>query len=113
VGRYDIDDDAVYALVQEYEMHLPEECRWEAHYTYTDIQYVVEGREKMGWNTLDGIVKTEDCPENDVYFFETEGNHFVLNTGQFTVFTPQDAHRPGLAVDGPAPIKKVVVKVKM
>jgi len=66
VGRYDIDGDAVYALVQAYETHMPEECRWEAHYKYTDIQYVVAGSEKMGWNTLDGVVKTEDRPENDV-----------------------------------------------
>lgn len=113
VGRYEIDGNAVFALVQEYETHLPEECRWEAHYTYTDIQYVIEGSEKMCWSTLGGVVKTEDRPENDVYFFDAEGDHFVLHAGQFAVFTPQDAHRPGLAVDSPAPIKKVVVKVAM
>ena len=113
VGRYEIDGDAVFALVQAYETHLPEECRWEAHYTYTDIQYVVEGSERMGWKTLDGVVKTEDRPEDDVYFFESEGDHFVLHAGQFAVFTPQDAHRPGMAVDEPAPIKKIVVKVAM
>ena len=113
VGRYEIDGDAVFALVQAYETHLPEECRWEAHYTYTDIQYVVEGSERMGWKTLDGVVKTEDRPEDDVYFFESDGDHFVLHAGQFAVFTPQDGHRPGLAVDRPAPIKKIVVKVAM
>lgn len=113
VGHYEIDGDSVFALVQEYETHLPEECRWEAHYTYTDIQYVVEGSEIMGWNILDSIVKTEDRPENDVYFFEAEGDYFVVHAGQFAVFAPQDAHRPGLAVDGPAQIKKVVVKVAM
>ena len=113
VGRYEIDGDAVFALVQEYETHLPEECRWEAHYTYTDIQYIVEGSEKMGWKALDGVVKTEDRPEDDVYFFDADGDHFVLHARQFAVFAPQDAHRPGLAVDGPAPVKKVVVKVKM
>ncbi|WP_320164459.1 YhcH/YjgK/YiaL family protein [uncultured Trichococcus sp.] len=113
VGRYEIDGDTVFALVQAYETHLPEECRWEAHYKYTDIQYVVEGSERMGWKTLDGVVKAEDCPEDDVYFFESDGDHFVLHAGQFAVFTPQDAHRPGMAVDGPAPIKKIVVKVAM
>ena len=112
-GRYEIEGDAVFALVQEYETHLPEECRWEAHYTYTDIQYVVEGSEKMGWKVLDDVVKTEDRPEDDVYFLDAEGDHFVLHAGQFAVFAPQDAHRPGLAVDGTAPIKKVVVKAKM
>ena len=113
VGRYEIDGDTVFALVQAYETHLPEECRWEAHYTYTDIQYVVEGSERMGWKTLDGIVKTEDRPEDDVYFFESDGDHFVMHAGQFAVFAPQDAHRPGMAVDGPAQIKKIVVKVAM
>ena len=113
VGRYEIDGDTVFALVQAYETHLPEECRWEAHYTYTDIQYVVEGSEKMGWKTLDGVVKTEDRPEDDVYFFESDGDHFVMHAGQFAVFAPQDAHRPGMAVDRQAPIKKIVVKVAM
>lgn len=112
-GRYEIEGDAVFALVQEYDTHLPEECRWEAHYTYTDIQYIVDGSEKMGWKALDGVVKTEDRPEDDVYFFDAEGDHFVLHAGQFAVFEPQDAHRPGLAVDELAPVKKVVVKVKM
>ena len=112
-GRYEIDGDAVFALVQEYETRVLEECRWEAHYTYTDIQYVVEGSEKMGWSMLDGILKTEDRPEDDIYFFDAEGDHFELHAGQFAVFTPLDAHRPGGAADGPAPIKKVVVKVKM
>ena len=67
----------------------------------------------MGWTTLDDVVKTEDRPEDDVYFFDAEGDHFVVHAGQFAVFAPQDAHRPGLAVDGPAPIKKVVVKVAL
>ena len=67
----------------------------------------------MGWSALSSVVKTEDRPEDDVYFFDAEGDHFVLHAGQFAVFTPQVAHCPGLAVDGPAPIKKVVVKVKM
>ena len=113
VGRYEIDGDAVFALVQAYETHLPEECRWEAHYTYTDIQYVVEGSERMGWKTLDGVVKTEDRPEDDVYFFESDGDHFVLHACQLAVFTQWYAHRPGLAVDGQARIDKVVVQVEM
>ena len=112
-GRYEIKGDAVFALVQEYETHLPEECRWEAHYTYTDIQYIVEGSEKMGWKALNDVVKTEDRPEDDIYFFDAEGDHFVLHAGQFAVFAPQDDNQPGLTVDGPALIKKVVVKVAM
>ena len=62
---------------------------------------------------LDDIVRMEDRPEDDVYFFDAEGDHFVVHAGQFAVFTPHDTHRPGVTVDGPAPIKKVVVKVAL
>ena len=67
----------------------------------------------MGWKALDDVAKTEDRPEDDVYFFDAEGDHFVLHAGQFAVFAPQDDNQPGLTVDGPALIKKVVVKVAM
>lgn len=113
IGRHEIDGDEVFALVQEYETRLADDCRWEAHYTYTDIQYVVEGSEKMGWKMLDGIVKTENRPEDDVYFFDAEGDHFVVHAGQFAVFAPNDAHCPGMAAEGPVPVKKVVVKVAL
>lgn len=49
VGRYEIDGDKVFALVQEYETRAPEECRWEAHYVYGHPEYIVEGSEKMSW----------------------------------------------------------------
>jgi beta-galactosidase beta subunit len=29
----------------------------------------------------------------------------------FTLFMPEDAHMPGMAVDQPQPVKKVVVKI--
>ena len=66
------------------------------------------GLESAGWRREDG-----GSPEDDVYFFDAEGDHFVLHAGQFAVFAPQDAHRPGLAVDGPTPVKKSGVKVAM
>lgn len=31
-GRYEIDGEAMYALVQEYESKLKEEGKWEAHH---------------------------------------------------------------------------------
>ena len=50
--------------------------------------------------------------------FLRETDLAVLPVGRYeidgdAVFAPQDAHRPGLAVDGPTPVKKIVVKVAM
>ena len=72
-GRYDIDGDNIYAFVQEYETKPLDQCRWEAHYKYTDIQYVVQGGEKMGYTNIAGTSKTEDRPGDDVYFLEADG----------------------------------------
>lgn len=33
VGRYEIDGNEVFALVQKYDTRSADECRWEAHYT--------------------------------------------------------------------------------
>lgn len=113
IGRYAIDGDTIFALVQEYESKPLDQCRWEAHYTYTDIQYVVHGGEKMGYKNIAGTTKTEDRPADDIYFLETDGDLLQVNEGFFAIFTPVDAHMPGIAIDGPKPVKKVVVKVAL
>ena len=35
-----------------------------------------------------------------------------MRPGLFAVFFPQDAHMPGLAVDQPEPVKKMVIKIR-
>ena len=45
VGRTEIDGDEVYASVQSYTTMTVEECAFESHLEYFDVQYVVEGEE--------------------------------------------------------------------
>lgn len=37
----------------------------------------------------------------------------IVPPGAFTIFYPEDAHMPGLCVDVPQPVRKVVIKVKL
>jgi YhcH/YjgK/YiaL family protein len=113
VGKYQIDGDKVFVMIQEYDTKLPEVCRWEAHYKYADIQYVIKGAEKMGYTPIENSKVVEEITENDVMFLEADGDHFVVHEGCFAVFTTRDAHRPGLCVDQPQFIRKAVVKVLM
>ena len=46
-GRIDL-DNGVYASVQEYETKDENECRFETHEKYFDIQFVVSGKEYIG-----------------------------------------------------------------
>jgi biofilm protein TabA len=36
----------------------------------------------------------------------------LARAGTFLVFWPEDGHMPGIAVDAPAPVRKVVIKIR-
>jgi YhcH/YjgK/YiaL family protein len=114
IGRYEIDGKNVFALVSEYDSKKHEDCRLEAHQAYADIQYIVSGREAIGFAPLNGQTVTEEyLPEKDIVFFSGDTTQLILEAGMFAVFFPQDVHRPCMQIDGPEKVKKVVVKVKI
>ena len=113
-GLHEIEEKDIFALVSEFETKEIEECRLEAHRNYADIQYVVSGREAIGFATLNNQeITTPYTPERDIVFYTGETTPLILETGMFVVFFPQDVHQPGMQVDGPERVKKVVVKVKL
>jgi len=113
-GFHEIEGKNIFALVSYFETKRPEDCRLEAHRDYADIQYIVSGREAIGFATLKNQeITTPYTPERDIVFFNGETTPLILETGMFVVFFPQDVHQPGMQVDGSEKVKKVVVKVKM
>ena len=112
-GRHEIDGANIYVLVQNYETKPREQGRWEAHRRYIDVHYMAEGAERIGFaNVQDLKAAGEYCRKDDYVLFEGEGNSLVLREGCFAIFYPQDAHMPCLAVGGPEPVLKIVVKVR-
>jgi biofilm protein TabA len=114
-GRVEIDGASVYALVQSYTSKP--EPRWEAHQRYLDIQYVVAGSELFGWAPAEALLPADPYnPEKDVVkgSVPAPAASFVrLAPGQLAVVWPADAHAPGTADSAPAPVKKIVVKVRV
>lgn len=112
LGRHDLQGDALYALVQEYDTRPLESCRWEAHRRYIDLQVVLRGTERMGWSPLGRMSATEPYDaERDVAFFDGDGEFFTLRPGMFAVFFPHDAHMPQVATAACAAVRKLVLKV--
>ena len=109
--RYDIDGDKVYAMVQEYNSKPKAEGFWESHRKYLDVQYVAAGAEHMGYAPTVRLSPGEYQEENDFIEMAGDGEFFHLREGFFCILAPQDAHMPGMAVDQPTPVKKVVIKV--
>ena len=116
-GKYEIDGDNIYAMVQTYETKLETECRFEGHEKYIDIQFMVDGCETMGVaDIVKVVIETEYNSESDVAFYHNcqTASYCIAEAGDFLVFYPHDIHRPGMACDNiPENIKKIVVKVKI
>ena len=117
-GRYELDGDRVFALVQRYQTKPRAEARWEAHRQYLDVQYVAEGIERIGYAPLDiglAVGQAYDS-QKDVIFYDVQGDFVTLRAGSFAVFNPCDVHAPGVASEAPeaaAEVCKVVVKCRV
>ena len=111
-GRHDILGDECYALVEDYLTTPRDGRRWEAHRNHIDIQCVVTGRELLGCADLAAMDSAEYDPARDLEFLDgPDGNFTVIEAGTFAILHPTSAHMPGIAVDEPEQVRKVVVKV--
>ncbi len=116
VGRYEIDGSNVYAMVQEYNTNPEDNGKYEGHQKYIDIQYVVSGQEKMKMAELSRTTAiTQYDEQNDYALFVDQGvaHTVILQSGEYAIFFPQDIHKPGMAAGEAAPVRKIVVKVKI
>ena len=116
-GKYEIEGNAIYASIQEYETREQTKEMLEGHRKYIDLQFIAIGKERM--DIID-IEKAEILTDYDAAieagFFtakETPASA-IFKTGDFAVFFPQDLHSPGIQADGtPSKMKKIIVKIAL
>lgn len=108
-GRHEINEN-MYVNVQTYQ--TKDDALFEAHRDYIDIQYVIEGEEKIG------VADYSNCSEavaydkeKDIEFLNGEGEYYPLRAGEYMVLYPQDAHKPSISIDNQSTVRKAVVKV--
>lgn len=114
LGRVELDGDDLFASVQEYTTMPAEECRYEAHNRYFDIQYVVEGQELFGYGKREDLMEETPYDEKeDLVFFKepAQGGAILLKAGDAAVVAPEDAHKPRCMAGEPCRVRKIVVKV--
>jgi biofilm protein TabA len=115
LGRYEIEGDQLFYLVQEAELETLAECRTEAHRQYADIQIPLSTGERYGF----ALPQPELAPSDDQYetkdvaFYPTPACECFIDCapGDYLVFLPHELHRPRLAIEGKKTIRKIVVKV--
>jgi YhcH/YjgK/YiaL family protein len=112
-GKYQIENDDIFAIVQEYDTKEEKDCVLEGHHKYIDIQYVIKGVEFMGFTPLTDQISVEENLEKDYTFYKSNTSLLRVEEGMFTIFFPEDLHSPGVKAGQISKVKKVVVKVKI
>lgn len=113
-GKYNVEGDEIFAIVSEYNTKKKEDAKPEAHERYLDIQYIVKGKEYIGYAPLeDQEVNIAYDPEKDLVFYHADLDYIKVSEGMFALFFPTDIHAPGAEIAKLERVKKVVVKVLM
>lgn len=116
LGSYPITPTAK-ALVMEYETKEGYNgFGYEAHKHVIDVQYCIEGAERIPWSNLQRLeANTEYDEQKDATFYDLapQQSEVTIGNGVFAVFFPQDAHAPVFCVDKPGLIRKIVIKVSV
>lgn len=110
-GTFEIDGRLVYAMVQEYDTLERTRGAWEAHRQFIDLQYVVSGRERIGYAHVGRLIPGCYDQARDFLPLDGEGDFLALGPGDFMLLFPEDAHMPRIAVAAPGLVRKVVVKI--
>lgn len=110
-GRHPLDGDHVYTLVSEYLSKRPEDGRWEAHRRFVDLQCVIRGSERIGYAPIGRLEAQPYDEAKDLMRLSGPGEFLTIGPGEFVLLWPGDAHMPGIAVDAPAPVRKLVIKI--
>ena len=111
-GKYEINDQGAYVIIETYETRDVSDCFIECHRKYIDVQFVIEGIERVGVchrSACDAFTYDE---EKDFQKLMGDPDLLTLGTGSFMIFYPDDAHMPRVRYGGSSgTVKKAVFKV--
>lgn len=113
VGTVELDGKKSFIKFQSYSTDPREDCKYETHERYLDVQFIIEGEETIEVTTKDGLSHTPYNDVKDVTFYgnEKRGVDYNLKAGDFIVVYPDEVHKPKIATNGPCAVKKAVGKI--
>ena len=108
--RVELEGDALYATLFEYETLPYEETFFEAHRQHLDIHVVLSGRE---WVEIAHPGGLEEYTQGEDFwgYHGKPQQRILMEAGSFLVVFPGDAHRLKISDGNPEHVTKVVFKV--
>ncbi len=107
-------DDMNFALEQVYNSKLREECFFESHNSYIDVQFILDGEETIEVSNNQTLQITSQYNEDmDLIKYDDtkSASSLKLQKGDIAIFFPEDAHMPCLQTNKSEKVVKTVVKV--
>ena len=114
-GRYELDGENAYAMVQEATLKAWGTGRPEVHHAYFDIQLPLSGEETIGVGAFDPKTSGDFDAEKDIGFYDDVAvEPLTLCPGEFAILHPETcAHAPCCSEDAPGMrLRKIVIKIR-
>jgi YhcH/YjgK/YiaL family protein len=115
-GKYVLDGDRLFYMVNEYETTLKDSNELEFHKKYIDVQFMLKGSEIIKHKLFeDEKPSKEYSSDNDFGMAKVKKfSKILLTQGDFAIFYPNDLHMPGFSSSEKASkIKKIVFKIQI
>lgn len=116
LGIHELRGKSMFVNVMEYDTLPREECRYESHRRYIDLQYTIRGTEGIDYRNRAELVDDGVYDEDKDLLFHHGAQAactLAISGSAFCVLFPEDAHRPKVALGEPGPIRKLVVKIEL
>jgi len=113
--KVDIDENN-FGLEQVYNSKERENCFFESHKQYIDVQFILEGEEIIEVaNSSELSIDMPYSNEMDLMKYTMTNNSSIakLKKGDVAIFYPEDAHMPCVTLNKSLKVVKTVVKVAM
>lgn len=114
-GKYAIDGDRVFALVQDIVTEPVQMRRFELHREYIDIQLVISGKEQQLYAPEPDTGLVEDLlADADIAFYShpPKYNTIILEPGDYAIYLPSELHCPCCVAETTGKVRKVVFKIR-
>ncbi len=107
-------DENCFVLEQSYITKDKENCLFESHKKYIDIQYMFKGDEIMEVENVNNLEVSSIYDEKLDYakhFQTTKSSSLKIKESEMAIFYPFDAHMPCIKIDENKKIIKAVFKI--
>ena len=105
-----------FVLEQAYISKNKEDCFFESHKKYIDIQYIFEGEEIMEVEKLSNLQVTTAYKEDldyAKYSQSKDSSVLKIRENELAIFYPQDAHMPCIKINENEKVIKAVFKISV